>query len=66
MHWDIIVNTSFNCAGEPLVETLTDAARSFRKMNFDYLVTEADIYRSTQSGEGPQIESDITEVSILG
>lgn len=40
----VIVNTSFNCAGEPLVESLEDAVRSFRKMNFDYLVTETGIY----------------------
>lgn len=45
----VIINTSFNCAGEPLVETLADAVRSFRKMNFDYLVAETGIYRLAQS-----------------
>ena len=41
----VIINTSFNCAGEPLVETLTDAARSFRKLNLDYLLTEPGLFR---------------------
>jgi carbamoyltransferase len=47
----VIVNTSFNCAGEPLVETLSDAARSFEKMNFDYLIAEHGIYRRAQPGD---------------
>jgi carbamoyltransferase len=41
----VIINTSFNCAGEPLVETLTDAMRSFEKMNLDYLITETGVFR---------------------
>lgn len=61
----VIVNTSFNCAGEPLVETLSDAVRSFRKMNFDYLVTEADIYRPAQP-DAQAVESNTIAVSVLG
>jgi len=41
----VIINTSFNCAGEPIVETIQDAFRSFSKMNFDYLVTDNGIFR---------------------
>ena len=40
----VIVNTSFNCAGEPVVETFEDAAKSFIDMGFDYLVSEKDIF----------------------
>ena len=40
----VIVNTSFNCAGEPIVETAQDAFRSFSRMGFDYLVTELGIF----------------------
>jgi carbamoyltransferase len=40
----VIINTSFNCAGEPIVETIQDAFRSFAKMNFDYLITEYGIF----------------------
>ncbi len=34
----LILNTSFNIAGEPIVETPNDALRSFVKMDLDYLV----------------------------
>jgi carbamoyltransferase len=44
-HAPVIVNTSFNCAGEPLVETLGDAIASFCRMGFDFLVTEGGVYR---------------------
>ena len=43
----VIINTSFNCAGEPLVESLADSVRSFCKMKFDFLVLESDIYIPT-------------------
>lgn len=43
----VIVNTSFNCAGEPLVETLLDAASSFRKMGFDYLISDRRVFASS-------------------
>ena len=33
----IILNTSFNLAGEPLVETITDAFNTFAKSKIDYL-----------------------------
>ncbi|MBI5953620.1 MAG: carbamoyltransferase [Chloroflexi bacterium] len=34
----VILNTSFNVAGEPIVESPTDAINSFVKTNIDYLV----------------------------
>ncbi len=40
----VIINTSFNCAGEPVVETFKDAAKSFIDMGFDYLISEKDIF----------------------
>ena len=42
----VIINTSFNCAGEPLVETIEQATNSFLEMGFDYLVTEKDVFCS--------------------
>jgi carbamoyltransferase len=43
-HHPVIVNTSFNCAGEPIVETLDHAIASFLRMGFDYLVTELGVF----------------------
>mgnify|MGYP001256283784 CR=1 FL=1 len=40
----VIVNTSFNIAGEPIVETAEDAAKSFLKLGFDYLWTEEGLF----------------------
>lgn len=34
----LVLNTSFNVAGEPIVETPTDAMQCFLKTDFDYLV----------------------------
>ena len=34
----LIINTSFNAAGDPIVESVTDAINSFLKMNLDGLV----------------------------
>lgn len=48
-HIPVIINTSFNCAGEPIVETIQNAFRSFSKMNFDYLITEYGIFRRNRS-----------------
>ncbi|MEW5693101.1 MAG: carbamoyltransferase C-terminal domain-containing protein [Candidatus Hydrogenedentota bacterium] len=36
----VILNTSFNIAGEPIVETPDDAIRTFLSTNIDYLVIE--------------------------
>jgi carbamoyltransferase len=42
----ILVNTSFNVAGEPLVESVDNAISSFKKLNFDYLFIENNIYKN--------------------
>ena len=34
----VIVNTSFNVAGEPLVENLRQVSDSFEKLNFDFYI----------------------------
>ena len=40
----VIINTSFNCAKEPIVETIQNAFASFAKMGADYLVTEYGVF----------------------
>jgi len=45
----VIVNTSFNCAGEPVVETFEHAVNSFNKMGFDYLISEMDIFEKIEN-----------------
>ena len=34
----VINNTSFNCSEEPIVENLNQSLKSFKKMNFDFLL----------------------------
>ena len=34
----VIINTSFNCSEEPIVENLNQSIESFKKMNFDFLL----------------------------
>ena len=34
----VLLNTSFNDNGEPIVETPEDAIKAFKKMDIDYLV----------------------------
>lgn len=41
----VIINMSFNCPGDRLVETLDHAMRSFRRMGFDYLVNGRGVFR---------------------
>lgn len=40
----VVVNTSFNLAGEPLVETFEQAISSFSELQFDYLYIDGSIY----------------------
>lgn len=40
----VVVNTSFNVAGEPLVETAEQTIASFALLKFDYLYLEGSIY----------------------
>ena len=46
----MLLNTSFNRAGEPLVETPLDAARCVVNSTADYLVVDHVPYRNTASG----------------
>jgi carbamoyltransferase len=41
----VIVNTSFNAAGEPIVETVQHAINTFAKLRADWLVVENKLYR---------------------
>jgi carbamoyltransferase len=41
----VIINTSFNCSGEPIVETPSQAFRSFIAMQFDYLYIDGHIFK---------------------
>ncbi len=43
----ILINTSFNKANEPIVETLEDAAKSFLDMKLDYLWTDEGLYKAS-------------------
>ncbi|MDX1975603.1 MAG: carbamoyltransferase C-terminal domain-containing protein [Rickettsiales bacterium] len=49
----VIINTSFNVAGEPIVETPAHAFNSFHKLGFDYLVIEDRIYQNAKSASRP-------------
>ncbi|MFW0777284.1 MAG: carbamoyltransferase C-terminal domain-containing protein [Rickettsiales bacterium] len=40
----VIINTSFNVAGEPIVETPEHAMNSFHKLGFDYLLLQDTLY----------------------
>ena len=41
----VIINTSFNVAGEPLVENENEAANSFKNLGADYLIMDNKLYR---------------------
>ncbi len=41
----VLVNTSFNVAGEPLVENIDHAVKSFKALKFDYLFVNGKLYR---------------------
>lgn len=41
----VLINTSFNVAGEPIVETTDEAVRSFLALGFDYLYLDGRLYR---------------------
>ena len=50
-HHPVIINTSFNYAGEPMVETFAQAVFSFLKMGFDFLVTDKGVFAPSPLGE---------------
>lgn len=43
----VIINTSYNVAGEPIVETMEHAVNSFKKLHFDFLVAEGVVYENS-------------------
>ncbi|CAB4805425.1 unannotated protein [freshwater metagenome] len=57
----ILINTSFNVRGEPIVYTPEDAYRCFMTTDMDYLVLEACVLDRTEQPEwtGAAIELDL-------
>jgi carbamoyltransferase len=51
----VLVNTSFNVRGEPIVATPEDAYRCFMRTEMDYLVVDGFLMAKT---EQPEIERD--------
>ena len=45
---EVLLNTSFNAAGEPIVETHRDAATAFLRLHLDYLYLDGVVLASTQ------------------
>ncbi|MFJ9457449.1 carbamoyltransferase C-terminal domain-containing protein [Kitasatospora sp. NPDC101447] len=41
----VLLNTSFNGKGEPIVDSADDALRAFRAMDLDFLILEDSVYR---------------------
>lgn len=57
----VILNTSFNIAGEPIVETPADAIKCFMSTEMDYLILEDYIVEASGQKElvkGPVIDED--------
>jgi carbamoyltransferase len=57
----VIVNTSFNVRGEPIVCTLADAYRCFMRTNLDVLVLEHFILLKSEQAVVPEDEAWKTE-----
>ena len=60
----VIVNTSFNVRGEPIVCTPQDAVRCFRRTHMDALVLENFIIERSQQGPMPVDESWKSEFAL--
>jgi carbamoyltransferase len=61
----VIVNTSFNVRGEPIVCTPEDAYRCFMRTNMDMLVLEHYILeKAAQPHQAPEDESWRTELAL--
>ncbi|HEX2925541.1 MAG TPA: carbamoyltransferase C-terminal domain-containing protein [Ruminiclostridium sp.] len=45
----VVLNTSFNVKGEPIVETPEDALRCFQNTNFDYLIIDKYVISKVKS-----------------
>src|SRR3989338_8205616 len=58
----VIINTSFNIRGEPIVGTPRDAYRCFMCTNMDYLVLENFLFdKSRQPGQDKYKKEDISQ-----
>ena len=53
----VVVNTSFNVRGEPIVCTPEDAYRCFMRTEMDYLVIENFLLAKRESAEAPAVET---------
>ena len=53
----MLVNTSFNVRGEPIVCSPADAYRCFMRTNMDYLVIEDFVLAKKEQPEGPDDDS---------
>ena len=60
----VVVNTSFNVRGEPIVCTPEDAVRCFRRTHMDALVLENFIIERSQQGPMPVDESWKSEFAL--
>ena len=60
----VIVNTSFNVRGEPIVCTPQDAVRCFRRTHMDALVLENFIIERSQQGPMEVDESWKSEFAL--
>jgi carbamoyltransferase len=59
----VLVNTSFNRRGEPIVRSAKDAYRCFKQTELDYLVLGAYlIARNDNQHQGAHVESDDLEL----
>ncbi len=60
----IIINTSFNVRGEPIVESPQDAYRCFMRTNMDYLVLENFLIEKREQDFIPEDESWMKEFPL--
>ncbi len=60
----VLVNTSFNVRGEPIVGTPADAYRCFMRTEMDYLVVENFLLAKTDQPRGEKDESWKTEFEL--
>jgi carbamoyltransferase len=60
----IIINTSFNVRGEPIVESPRDAYRCFMRTNMDYLVLENFLVEKREQDFIPEDESWMKEFPL--
>jgi carbamoyltransferase len=60
----VVVNTSFNVRGEPIVCTPEDAYRCFMRTNMDALVLEQYVLEKEEQAPAPQDESWRTEFAL--